>query len=576
MLALRYLLFAFVLLFYILSVKGDSIVKAPSEVVYHYQKNGAYLYPSAAFGSVAANRHLFELTQQIEYLKQAANLGDPHAAFTVYQQELKSVDYDPEQDSHWLNLAISLGSNEARLVKLEQQVAAQNWSEAQTWYKRYLSQWPRLERNSLKRLNRLQRQIDTAINSEYELANQTSSTNSNLDPTFENSDGRIATSLAVEPNHCTIVADVLVVAERYRHQVNRLMEEFSESGLGASLVCFNPPQYLPEIASLCAKDHAQRIECDQRKLAVVYQNNLKQRQAVAASHLLIISQSGEANTRGGLMFLDQEDTTDVLIHEVGHWLNLFDEYEIHPSQQAILCKTQNHKALGKNLVVAKAKIDKDELQAYYNRPLYETNTCRNTRYQAYKFQPTASFMEFLDLPVTPFYRNLLSRAPVETVTPFAMNFALAFGKLQQESEGENEAEQDFINKQHLFWLNLAADQGFAPAKRILAQHHIKNQAYLTADRLLNEAAEQGDPTSQVLLGHFYIDSVWLKQDLQQAAYWYKKAAQQNDPYGLYFYGKCLENGWGCIKDIELAFEYYEKAQFVGSSLAQARLAKRKN
>lgn len=129
----------------------------------------------------------------------------------------------------------------------------------------------------------------------------------------------------------------------------------------------------------------------------------------------------------------------------------------------------------------------------------------------------------------------------------------------------------FLTEQKQYWLSYASEQGFSPAKRMLAQVYIEQGDYLAADVLLNDAAEAGDPTAQVLLGHYYIDNLWLKRDLNKAAFWYKRAAEQNDPYGLYFYGKCLENGWGCVKDVGAAFEYYEKARFYGNQLAQKKL-----
>jgi TPR repeat protein len=47
--------------------------------------------------------------------------------------------------------------------------------------------------------------------------------------------------------------------------------------------------------------------------------------------------------------------------------------------------------------------------------------------------------------------------------------------------------------------------------------------------------------------------------LEQATYYFHKAAQQNIPMAMFFYGVSLRHGWGCQKNEPVAFQYIQKA-----------------
>ena len=86
-----------------------------------------------------------------------------------------------------------------------------------------------------------------------------------------------------------------------------------------------------------------------------------------------------------------------------------------------------------------------------------------------------------------------------------------------------------------------------------------------------ESAELGNVNAQLLLGHGYLDGSRLPQDIVKSAYWYQQAAKLKDPYGLYFYAKCHEMGWGCEFSLEKALDYYQQSKSLGNKLASKRL-----
>ncbi|KAI9307416.1 hypothetical protein BJ944DRAFT_261966 [Cunninghamella echinulata] len=47
--------------------------------------------------------------------------------------------------------------------------------------------------------------------------------------------------------------------------------------------------------------------------------------------------------------------------------------------------------------------------------------------------------------------------------------------------------------------------------------------------------------------------------LEQATYYFRKAAQLKSPMAMFFYGVSLRHGWGCQKNEQIAFQYIQKA-----------------
>ena len=64
-----------------------------------------------------------------------------------------------------------------------------------------------------------------------------------------------------------------------------------------------------------------------------------------------------------------------------------------------------------------------------------------------------------------------------------------------------------------------------------------------------------------------------KCDYGMAIRHFRNSAQRGYAWGQYEYANCMENGWGCKKNLEKAFEYYFYASEQGHSKAQAALGR---
>ncbi len=74
-----------------------------------------------------------------------------------------------------------------------------------------------------------------------------------------------------------------------------------------------------------------------------------------------------------------------------------------------------------------------------------------------------------------------------------------------------------------------------------------------------KAAEQGHLESQKTLGNFYEYGKGVKKNLEKAFFWYKKAAEQGDFEAQCNFGLCYEYGKGVEKNLKEALSWYKKA-----------------
>ena len=80
--------------------------------------------------------------------------------------------------------------------------------------------------------------------------------------------------------------------------------------------------------------------------------------------------------------------------------------------------------------------------------------------------------------------------------------------------------------------------------------------------------EKGDPEAQFELGLVYYNGQNVKQNYEQAVYWFKKAAEQNHANAQHNLGIMYYNGWGTTQDYEQAFYWFEQAAKQGDITAQ--------
>ena len=88
---------------------------------------------------------------------------------------------------------------------------------------------------------------------------------------------------------------------------------------------------------------------------------------------------------------------------------------------------------------------------------------------------------------------------------------------------------------------------------------------------LLEKAISGDAESQYQLALCYRNGEGVEQSNEEAAKWYRFAAEQGDSIAQYNLGNCYENGEGVEQSYEEAEKWYRKAAEQGDSDAQEAL-----
>ena len=93
------------------------------------------------------------------------------------------------------------------------------------------------------------------------------------------------------------------------------------------------------------------------------------------------------------------------------------------------------------------------------------------------------------------------------------------------------------------------------------------------DAILLAKANAGDPAAQVSVGESYASGHGVPQDYQQAADWYRKAANQSSVDGELQLAALYRDGRGkaFARDIVQAAEWYRKAAEQGDPTAQGTL-----
>ncbi|MGH9605520.1 MAG: hypothetical protein ACRD3N_07450 [Terracidiphilus sp.] len=97
------------------------------------------------------------------------------------------------------------------------------------------------------------------------------------------------------------------------------------------------------------------------------------------------------------------------------------------------------------------------------------------------------------------------------------------------------------------------------------------QDYAEAAFWYRKAAEQGHAHAQGFLGHFYATGRGVPEDYAQAAVWSRKAAEQGDAPPQLDLGNLYYYGAGIPQDREQAAVWYRKAAEQGFAAAQNRL-----
>ncbi|OHT10846.1 hypothetical protein TRFO_19738 [Tritrichomonas foetus] len=92
--------------------------------------------------------------------------------------------------------------------------------------------------------------------------------------------------------------------------------------------------------------------------------------------------------------------------------------------------------------------------------------------------------------------------------------------------------------------------------------------YKKALHFLQKSSEQGNDDATVSLGLMYFEGLGVEKNLEEAAKYFKSAADAGNPAGQNKYGDCLRLSYGVSQDTRKALAYYKLAADNGYAIAQ--------
>ena len=120
------------------------------------------------------------------------------------------------------------------------------------------------------------------------------------------------------------------------------------------------------------------------------------------------------------------------------------------------------------------------------------------------------------------------------------------------------------------------DDWFDEAKKYYYDYNIaleeyKNKNYTNAFKLLYSLAKGGDPRAQSDIAGMYFNGWGVVKDLKLAFQWYKKSSLNGNPYAQYKLGDMYWNGLGVTTNTDTAQIWWKKAADNGYKDAQFNL-----
>jgi hypothetical protein len=200
-------------------------------------------------------------------------------------------------------------------------------------------------------------------------------------------------------------------------------------------ICIGPQLvFAPNLLPCVDENQQRRISCDIKPLAAELENK-------QFTHLVVFAKQGKAYVHNGIMYLDQQDTYDVFVHELAHFAGFVDEYPLSQELAKRVCK----EAKAPNLVfkqVSQGHIDMQywqQLKQKTDVALTPARTCDNHTSQAFKPSAKMTFMEYYDVTRIPdFYLAAWQKAlqRQQNLTPAFINFAQAFDEQPSASQAQ--------------------------------------------------------------------------------------------------------------------------------------------
>ncbi|MBO6117603.1 MAG: sel1 repeat family protein [Bacteroidales bacterium] len=121
-----------------------------------------------------------------------------------------------------------------------------------------------------------------------------------------------------------------------------------------------------------------------------------------------------------------------------------------------------------------------------------------------------------------------------------------------------------LEKNHVYWLKLSAEQGNPNALYKLGVCYEGNDIILEEDKNLaleyfEKAASANQALAQSKLGYYYKRGVVVKKDYDMSAYWYQKGAENGHSIAQNQLAFCYMKGEGVLQDLEQAAYWFKKA-----------------
>jgi hypothetical protein len=130
-----------------------------------------------------------------------------------------------------------------------------------------------------------------------------------------------------------------------------LMMQFQQHQLSA-YICLNNPKYISINQLNCVDNPVEKIACQANVWA--------SRVDISSRYIGLVVEQGGANVDNGIMYIDQEDNVDVLVHELSHFLGFVDEYPLPENHQK--CEKIQPIAFSHNVAILKRDYDGEKLE----------------------------------------------------------------------------------------------------------------------------------------------------------------------------------------------------------------------
>ncbi|QTH64806.1 hypothetical protein J1N51_04930 [Psychrosphaera ytuae] len=396
---------------------SDSIILSKQEVKRHFEASSTYIYAAAEQQNASAQFQAYQISQYLPYLTSAAQQGHVQAAWQLYKVlEAKGTAAPSEDtgDEFWLEYLVAKDHPQALIEYGLKQIRIGQLPELPLW----LTQKSDTLANAVLSPH-YQSMFDGlwALTELFELTYKTDNYSEEVEQLAVSLLQRASTialpknhfESKTEPQRCTQLVQALVGSERHAQNLASILDFMSTFNKGGRY-CFSKPIIDPRLLAICPEDEFGRAQCHSNLLSRIKERYRPTDDKAKSTHWIIVTKQGNANTRDNLIFIDEQDTAQVLLHELAHWSGLIDEYQLRPEQQAFVCRGTKPYWPGKNVLVAPKAVAQAELESQLGKPLYPVQTCAGSQYNSYRVQAQSTIMEYFDLPISGAYQELIFAA----------------------------------------------------------------------------------------------------------------------------------------------------------------------